>query len=142
MPCLFESRSRKRWLTKVSLQTCVFLPSANEFAERLCFYTCLSFCPRGGGLSQCMLRYIPPWADTQVDTPTPNRRLLLWTVRILLECILVYCDSEWESSSQLFDVSWSPPKALFSNLACSFKGVIYVQHTTNTRIVCCACEYI
>ena len=24
------------------------LPSANEVAERLCFYTCLSFCPRGG----------------------------------------------------------------------------------------------
>ena len=41
------------------------LPSANEVAERLCFYTCLSFCPRGRGcLPQCMLGYTP-----QADTP-------------------------------------------------------------------------
>ena len=26
-----------------------YLPSANEVAERLCFYTCLSFCPQGAG---------------------------------------------------------------------------------------------
>ena len=25
----------------------IFLPSANAVVERLCFYTCLSFCPRG-----------------------------------------------------------------------------------------------
>ena len=43
----------------------------------------------------------PPWADTPppgrqplgrhlpADTPPPSRRLLQWTVRILLECILV-----------------------------------------------------
>ena len=30
-----------------------------------------------------------PWADTPGQTP-PSRRLLLRTVRILLECILVY----------------------------------------------------
>ena len=27
---------------------CPFLQSANEVAERLCFYTCLSFCSQGG----------------------------------------------------------------------------------------------
>ena len=51
-----------------------YLPSANEVAERLCFYTCLSFCPQG---SVC--RHPPgsrhPWeADTpsEADTPPPN----------------------------------------------------------------------
>ena len=82
-----------------------FLPSANEVAERLCFYTYLSFCSQGVGgcLPQCMLGYTP-WADTPPlgrhppcrpppeqtrprRTP-PSRRLLLRTVRILLECIL------------------------------------------------------
>ena len=28
--------------------TSTYLPSANEVAERLWFYTCLSFCPQGG----------------------------------------------------------------------------------------------
>ena len=83
-----------------------FLPSANEVAERLWFYTYLSFCSQGVGggcLPQCMLGYTP-WADTPplgrhplADRPPnrhpprrtpPSRRLLLRTVRILLECIL------------------------------------------------------
>ena len=44
-------------------------------------------------LPQCMLGYTPlgrhPQADTP-PTPTPSRRLLQQTVRILLECILVF----------------------------------------------------
>ena len=32
--------------------TLLFLPSANEVAERLCFYTCLSFCSQGGVQAQ------------------------------------------------------------------------------------------
>ena len=32
---------------------------------RLCFYTCLSFCPQGGGLPQCMLGYHPPPPGTR-----------------------------------------------------------------------------
>ena len=84
--------------------------------RRLCFYTCLSFCSRGV-LPQCMLGYTsrsrpPPQKETpssrnppfprssppQAD-PLPlrsppeadplSKRLLLRTVRILLECILV-----------------------------------------------------
>ena len=41
------------------------LPSENEVARRLCFYTHLSFCPCGG-LPQFMLGYTPtpPQADT------------------------------------------------------------------------------
>ena len=85
------------------------LPSINEVAEMLCFYTCLPFCPWGvsaqggvqapgpgavsrpsprprgctgpGGVSQHALRQTPP-----------SRQLLLRMVHILLECILVfYC---------------------------------------------------
>ena len=58
----------------------------------------------GGCLPQCMLGYTPPqtdtppgqtppWADTplgQTPPPLPSRRLLQRTVRILLECILVF----------------------------------------------------
>ena len=47
---------------------CVLLPSATKLL-RLCFYTCLSFCSRGGRLPQCMLGYhppdqAPPWEQT------------------------------------------------------------------------------
>ena len=45
--------------------------------QRLCFYTCLSFCSQGG-LPHCMLRYHTPGADTPqeadppvADTPPP-----------------------------------------------------------------------
>ena len=31
----------------------------NEVGARLCFYTCLWFCSRGGGLPHCMLGYPP-----------------------------------------------------------------------------------
>ena len=50
----------------------------------------LSVCPRGG-LPQCMLGcHTPPGADTPRSRPPPHgTRLLLRTVRILLECILV-----------------------------------------------------
>ena len=62
---------------------------------------CHSVSGGGGCLPQCMLRY-NPWADTRPgqtpprQTPPeqtpPSRRLLLRTVRILLECILVTND--------------------------------------------------
>ena len=38
-----------------------------------------------GGVFAPLHAGIPPWADT----PLSDRRLLLWTVCILLECILV-----------------------------------------------------
>ena len=49
--------------------TFVFLPAATKLWPRLCFYTCLWFCPWGGSLARH-----PPWdqADTprdQADTP-------------------------------------------------------------------------
>ena len=55
---------------------------------------CQSFCSQGGSAPvhagiHHPTGQTPPWADTpRADNP-PNRRLLLWTVRILLECILV-----------------------------------------------------
>ena len=48
-----------------------FITARNEVGARLCFYTCLSFCPWGGCLPQCMLE-CTPWADTPhpwADTP-------------------------------------------------------------------------
>ena len=41
----------------------------------VCFHRRLSFCSRGRGcLSQCMLGYTPPWADTpRADTPLPGQ---------------------------------------------------------------------
>ena len=76
----------------------------NVVAARLCFYGHLSFCSRGGGVSQhalgrhppgptpspvqCMLRYTHPPAQCMLGY-TPPRRPLQRTVRILLECILV-----------------------------------------------------
>ena len=74
----------------------ILLPSATKL-RRLCFYTCV--CPRGGGglpqcrgLPQCMLGYHhhPPRTRHPRDQAPPSRRLLLRTVRILLECILVH----------------------------------------------------
>ena len=73
----------------------LFITVRKRSLLRLCFYTCLSFCPRGegclgsgpGGVSRprpracvCLSQYVlRHW----------GRRLLLRTVRILLECILV-----------------------------------------------------
>ena len=86
---------------------------------------CQSFCSRGD-LPQCMLGYTttttslgrhcpgrhppgkipsgqtPPWTDTPLGRHPSNRRLLLQTVRILLECILVasfFCNTQsWQCS--------------------------------------------
>ena len=90
-----------------------YLPSATKL-RRLCFYTCLSFCSQKGVPEQvppgpCTPppgRYTPWTRYTPQDqvhppsrytcttppgryTPPPSRRLLLRTVRILLECILI-----------------------------------------------------
>ena len=83
-----------------------FLPSATKL-RRLCFYTCLSVHRVGVCLSACWdtpypwSRHPPPQeqAPPRSRQPprsrhppgadTPSRRLLLRTVRILLECILV-----------------------------------------------------
>ena len=39
--------------------------------QRLCFYTCLSFCSQGGGLPQCMLGYHPPSRPHRSRHPPP-----------------------------------------------------------------------
>ena len=77
------------------------LPSTMKL-QRLCFYTCLSV-HRRGDLPQCILEYHTPPRSRHLprsrhpqDQTSPtrtrhplSRRLLLRTVRILLECILV-----------------------------------------------------
>ena len=88
-----------------------YLPSTNEVVERSCFYTYLSFCQRGGGLSRPRPRGVSRPRPGGVVCPggcpgpgpggrgvsqhaltqtPPSRRQLLRTVRILLECIIVY----------------------------------------------------
>ena len=58
----------------------VFLPAATKLWPRLCFYTCLWFCPRGGSLGRPPLRPgrpprdqadPPDWADTPPDQADP-----------------------------------------------------------------------
>ena len=52
---------------------------------------CHSVHGRGGGIPACIAGGIPAClAAGGVETPPRSRRLLLRTVRILLECILVY----------------------------------------------------
>ena len=58
----FLGRNRLEWqYTKLRkwgrLRLLLF---ANEVAERLCFYTCLSFCPRGGGVCPSACWDTPP----------------------------------------------------------------------------------
>ena len=78
----------------------VIITVRNEVAKVMFLQACV--CPHGGCLPQCMLGYYTPGADTPgsrhppgADTPPeqtppiPERHPLLWTVRILLECILV-----------------------------------------------------
>ena len=88
---LQELFSRHKYMCAFSALS--FLPSATKL-RRLCFYTCLSFCPQGD-LPQCMLGYPPgswhpPGADTPPGSKPPPGRLLLRTVCILLECILFF----------------------------------------------------
>ena len=47
------------------------LPTATKLWPRLCFYSCLWFCPRGGGLPQRMLGYSYP--PQEGGTPRPRR---------------------------------------------------------------------
>ena len=120
----------------------LFLPSAMKL-QRLCFYRCLSV--HSGGLPQCMLGYTPPRpppsrhtppkeqtlpqsrhplesrhppeADTPLEQTTPPvKRPLLRTVRILLECILVY-QNVYLLSSSLLQIGY------FRKISAFFKNV-------------------
>ena len=67
----------------------------NVVAARLCFHRRLWFCSQGWVSAPVHAGIHPPGQTPQADmpradTPPHSRRLLLWTVRILLECILVY----------------------------------------------------
>ena len=77
-----------------------FITVRNEVAKVIFLHlSVILFTGGGGGLPQCMLGYHTPPEQTpppeqalppRAGTPSPGRRLLLRTVRILLECILVY----------------------------------------------------
>ena len=77
-------------------KTDLLLASANEVCEGYVFTpVCHSVHKGGRCLSQCMLGYTPeqthpPRSDIPREQTPPSRRLLLRTVRILLECILVF----------------------------------------------------
>ena len=84
-----------KWAVCIPLE-CILVTVRNEVVKVMFLH--LSVCPRGGGgLPQCMLGYLPPREQAppqRTDIPPPkdrhppSRRLLLQTVRILLECIL------------------------------------------------------
>ena len=82
----------------------IFYRPQTKFTKVMFLYLSVILFHRGGGcLPQCMLGYTPPreqtsplsWPSPREQTPPrsrhppPSRWLLLWTVRILLECILV-----------------------------------------------------
>ena len=68
-----------------------YLPPANEVPEGYVFAPVCNSVHMGGGVSAPVDAGIhTPRADTPLGRrPRPSRRLLLRTVRILLECILV-----------------------------------------------------
>ena len=87
------------WYKKAHYRLQTKLRKGNVFTSM-----CQEFCSQGGGVHQA------PWADTPPgqthpgqtpppDRHPPGRRLLQWTVRILLECILV--------SRYLLVISWN-----------------------------------
>ena len=97
----------KRVVSKVGSTVLVRLPSygwgiitvRNEVAKVMFLHMSVIL-STGGCLPQCMLGYHPPPPQKQAPLPQeqtsprsrgadPPRRLLLWTVRILLVCILV-----------------------------------------------------
>ena len=71
------------YIFPVDLDHSDLLPTATKVWPRLCFYSCLWFCPQGEGLPQCMLGYHPqkhtpgkhthPWeAHTPPGSTPPN----------------------------------------------------------------------
>ena len=93
MPCYMSALPNTKFLycpngwASLWLQRWTFLAflvtARNEVGARLCLYTCLWFCSRGGSA-----RHPPPGADTPLHSACwdmVNKR----AVRILLECILV-----------------------------------------------------
>ena len=109
----------------------VLLPSATNL-RRLCFYTCLSFCPQGGSALVHAGKEAPPRKEAppprEGSTP-PGRRLPLRTVRILLECILVYLDFHQLGMNK---VSVWTARTFCSNWPTCFR-------LNKSRIVCCPC---
>ena len=108
-------KETKLWgITRLGDKFESLLPAATKLWPRLCFYSCLWFCPRGGSapgsrhpLVSHPLEQTPPRADTSprrrhppADPPdhappppgpdTPRYMVNERPVRILLECILVW----------------------------------------------------
>ena len=87
-----------------------FITARKRSLRRLCFYTCLSVHRGGGAIPECIAGGIPACLAAGLQgglllggllqgglltggawwRPNPPGRLLLWAVRILLECILVF----------------------------------------------------
>ena len=112
----------------------LYLPGATKLWPRLCFYSCLWFCPQGEGVSASVHAGIPPpeqtppgsrhppRADTPREqttphpeqTPPPESRLQHTVnerpVRILLECILVHF---------VFEMKWTLKLCQHQKLHCN-----------------------
>ena len=96
-PCCSGTRAR---LVPVLINCDGSLPSATVVAERYCFYTYQSFCSqRRGGRLWVQRGVYTPGQTPPGQTPLGRHPLpgwpLQWTVRILLECILVYVYGDW-----------------------------------------------
>ena len=76
----------------------MFITARKRSLRRLCFYTCLTFCSRGG-LPQCMLGYHPPGKadppgkETSPDKADPPDKETPLRSACSEICILLECDS-------------------------------------------------
>ena len=79
-------------LLSINLIVFIVITARKRSLRRLCFYTCLSVILfTGGGWSGGGLLLGGAWSrGGGCLVETPPGRLLLWAVRILLECIHVY----------------------------------------------------
>ena len=118
-----------------------------KFGTRLYFYTCLSFCSQGGvpAPGVCSHRGVPGpggvvpthggSAPRGCLVETPLRRLLLQTVRVLLECILVFivstdsrCDNNNAMGKILLEY-FLPHPDVYINFSATYNQIICNQCT-------------
>ena len=69
--CMAGSMHGRGCLIMINTHLLEIITIHKRSMQRLCFYTCLSFCPQQGGcLPQCMLGYTPsPGRNPHADTP-------------------------------------------------------------------------
>ena len=127
------------------------LPAATKLWPRLCFYSCLWFCSRGGGSASVHAgipppleagttspweAYTPSQGRRQTPPPHPRHTVNKRPVRILLECILISNFSAGRNSklhnsrffpnfeSPSFRSAWTKRKRDSTQFYCIWYGIV------------------